>query len=87
MKERAPPKPPPNAPLSELPVAFPLGEEDPSTPARNARLVLYQRLVACVDALSLPPATDLVEIACLFADATPAERAVMLRVARAILSG
>lgn len=58
--------------------------EEADTLERNARLVLYQRLVACVDHLDLPAATDLVEIACLFTDLLPHERALMLRLCRSV---
>lgn len=79
---RAPPKPPrPLAPCEEVHVTFDLDE--PATLERNARVVLYQRLVACVDALTLQLATDLVEVACLFADGTEAERDELIRHARA----
>ncbi len=61
---------------------FDLGE--PETPAKNHRLILYQKLVACVDHLSEKRADDLVEIACLFTDATEDEQAAMLRVCRAL---
>ena len=80
---RPPPKPPrPPAPFEEeVHVTFDL--EEPPTLERNARVVLYQKLVACVDALTLQLATDLVEVACLFADGSDAEKAELLRHARA----
>lgn len=65
-------------------VDFDLGGDDVPTRERNARVILYQRLVACVDELDVAGATDLVEIACLHADMTREERATFLRVARAI---
>lgn len=76
--------PPPKPPLRELQVDFDLGSDDPETAKKNARVILYQKLVACVDALSLQEATDLVEIACIFADVTQDEKAALLRVVRAV---
>ncbi len=79
---RPPPKPrsPPLTPAIE--VTFP--ELEPPTPVSNVKLVRWQKLVACLDHLSPQRADDLVEIACLFTDATEDEQAVMLRVARAV---
>ena len=80
---KPPPKTPrPPEPFDEVHVTFDLDE--PATLERNARVILYQRLAACVDALTLPRATDLVvEVACLFADGSEAERDELMRHARA----
>lgn len=54
------------------------------TPTANVKLLRYQKLVACIDHLDPKASDDLVEIACLFTDATEDERATMLRVCRAV---
>ncbi len=77
-----PPKPPPRPLTPAIEVTF--DPTEPPTPVSNVKLIRWQKLVACLDCLSGPRADDLVEIACLFADATEDERAVMLRVCRAV---
>lgn len=75
--------PPSSFPKHELVVDFDLGDE-PATLERNARVRLYQQLVACVDHLDLAGAMELVELCCLFTDCASDERAALLRVCRAV---
>lgn len=80
---RTPPSPPVPSPSSASgPVREAYAGEESPTLAKNARLILYQKLVACVDALDLAAATDLVEIACLYADVPAEKRARMLTACR-----
>lgn len=63
------------------------GEESP-TPARNVRVVMFQRLVAILEELErheLSAPTDYLEIGALLADSTPELRAAALRACRGIL--
>lgn len=82
------PPPPPRVPTSqqdphvEVHVDFPLDEQ--ATAERNARVILYQKLAACVDHLSLRRATDFVEIGCIYADEDDEGGDRMLRVCRAL---
>lgn len=75
-----PPKPPP--PRRSRP-AFP--PDEAPTAETPVKLVRYRKIVATIDHLSDKGADDLTEIACLFADATEAEQAIMLRVCRAVV--
>ncbi len=75
-------KPPPKPLTPAIEITFEPSE--PPTPISNVKLIRWQKLVACLDALSDKRSDDLTEIACLFADATDDEREVMLRVCRAV---
>lgn len=56
--------------------------DEPPTGRTNQPLTLYSAILARFDALSDPERTDLVELVCGWADATPEDRALVLAMVR-----